>query len=85
VCYEVGDRSIFVSRLASADFRSVASFVPPFPALGASRYVARLNLARDETLGSTEKGQDDEKIEVSFRTGRMGRFLSTLRVSMLVV
>src|ERR1700741_143228 len=45
VCGEVGDRSIFVSRLAPADFRSVAYLVPPYRAVGVRRHSARCRVA----------------------------------------
>jgi hypothetical protein len=41
---------------------------------GVWRHVARLNLARDEKLESTEKGQAIEKHSASSRTGRMNKF-----------
>ena len=51
-----------LAEWAPADFRSVAYLVPPFQAFGVWRHLARLNLARDGKLGSTEKGQEIEKL-----------------------
>jgi hypothetical protein len=60
-----------VAFLLAVFLLALGYLVPPFPAFGVWRHLARLNLARDEKLESTEKGQDVEKIADSSRTGRM--------------
>jgi hypothetical protein len=75
VSYEVGGRSICLADFRQPTGAGRLSFSrlsrTSLSGFGVWRHLARLNLARDEKLGSTEKGQDVEKIANSSRTSLM--------------
>jgi len=50
-CGEVGDRSIFVGRLAPTDLRSVAYLEPPYAAFGVWRQLAGYRVAPGRSGG----------------------------------